>query len=137
MQLIVGHDIAVAGWVAQKLGGPTAHFVPPYHAAGIIDKGGILRGGIVVRPTNAATCDLSVFSDKVLTHGIARETFRTIFDRLGFARCVVYIRDTNKMMKRCIPKMGFKFECKAQNYYGPGEDALQFSMTRSTCRWVS
>lgn len=136
MQLIVGHDIAVAQWVAQKLDGVHAQFIPPYVGLGIVDPKGTLRGGFVIRPLNTATCDLSLYSEKVLTHGVLRTMFRILFDHLGFVRCVIHTKRTNIVMKRGAPKLGFKFECKAADFYGPGVDALQFSMTRNSCRWL-
>ena len=136
MELVVGHDVAVAKWVAEKLLGPDAYFVPPYHALGIVNKGGLLRGGFVIKPLNFATCDLTVYSEKAITPGVAKRLFRILFDHLGFARCVILTARDNKAVKSAAPKMGFRFECKAQDYYGPGEDALQFSMIRNSCRWL-
>ena len=136
MRIIVGQDRPVAEWVAKKLGGPHGEFIPPYVSLGIIDEGGTLRGGFVIRPINCATCDLSLYSEGALTHGAVRAMFRILFGRLGFARCVIHTRRDNKATKRGAPKLGFKFECKAVDFYGPGVDALQFSMTRNSCRWL-
>lgn len=120
--------------MGERLGGV---FIPPFAGLGIIDDdGGRLRGGFIVRAQNAATCELSVYSEAVLTHGIARGLFRFVFDELKFARCVINSPKSNKVVKRAAPKMGFHFEGVAKNFYGPGVDALQFSMTPDTCRWI-
>ncbi len=135
MRIVTGHDEAIAKWAANRLGGEQ-RFIPPYVGLGIIDESGALRGGFVIRPLNTATCDLSLYSERALTHGVMRTMFRIMFERLGFARCVIHTVRSNKSMKRGAPKLGFKFECKAADFYGPGVDALQFSMTRNTCRWL-
>ena len=133
MHLISGHDATVAIWVGQRLGGV---FVPPYTGLGIVDGSGRLRGGFIVRAQNASTCELSLYSERVLTHGVMRAMWRTVFDDLGFSRCVIHTRRANKPLKRAAPKLGFRFEGVARNFYGPGVDALQFAMTPDTCRWI-
>ena len=44
MQLLVGHDIAVAGWVGGRIGVP---MTPPYTALGFLDREGTLAAGFV------------------------------------------------------------------------------------------
>ncbi len=136
MQILFGHDNAVAQWAAKKLGGPHGSFIPPYVALGIIDDGGILRGGFVIRPMNPSTCDLSLYSERAMTHGVLRSMFRVMFERLGFACCLIHTQRSNKAIKRAAPKLGFKFKCPVENFYGDGVDALQFSMTPASCRWL-
>ena len=134
MQIIAGQDAVVAQWVAKKVGG--GEFIPPYVALGIIDHRHTLRGGFVIRLLNASTCELSLYSDRALTHGVMRSMFRIMFERSGFSRCVIHTDRSNRAIKRGAPKLGFKFECKATDYYGPGVDALQYAMTRNSCRWL-
>ena len=133
MRLLVGHDDTVAGWVGNKFG---EAFIPPFLALGIIDKTGLLRGGLVIRPCNTSTCDLTVYSEGAITPGIWRKLWQVIFLDLNFARCVVQTHKKNKPLKQVIPKLGFKFEGVAKNFYGVGHDALQFSMTPDICRWL-
>ena len=133
MRLLVGHDDTVAGWVGKHLGGT---FVPPFLALGIIDQTGLLRGGLVIRPQNDSTCELTVYSEGALTQGVWRTLWQAIFLDLKFARCVINTPRSNKPVKRGAPKMGFKFEGVAKNFYGMGQDALQFCMTPDICRWI-
>ncbi len=133
---MAGHDSAVAKWAASKLGGPHGQFIPPYVGLGIIDNGGVLRGGFIIRPLNSSTCDLSLYSERALTHGVTRGMFQFLFERLGFVCCLIHTHRGNKAMKRGAPKLGFKFQGKIENFYGLGVDALQFSMTPASCRWL-
>lgn len=133
MRLLLGQDAIVSRWAGERLGGV---LVPPFSALGIIDKRGVLRGAFIIRAHNATTCELSLLSERALTHGVMRGMFRIMFQRLGFARCVINTPRDNLSIRRAAPKMGFKFECKAANFYGPNQPALQFSMTPATCRWL-
>ena len=133
MHLLAGHDGIVADWVGKRLGG---RFVPPIVGLGIIDRCGTLRGGFIIRAQNDSTCELSLYSEGVLTHGVMRTMFRILFQGLRFSRCVIHTPKTNRAMKRAAPKLGFRFECAARNFYGDGADGLQFSMTPETCRWL-
>ena len=130
---MLGQDAAVAKWVGEKYGGT---ILGPQWAPGIVDNDGQLRGGFIIRANSGTTCELTVYSDQALTHGIARALFRYIFDALGFVRCVIHTAKSNRIVKRAVPKLGFRFEGTARNFYGQGEDALQFSMTPQTCRWL-
>lgn len=133
MRLLVGHDPIVAQWVGERLGG---HFIAPFTALGIINGDGVLRGGCVIRARNSDTCEVSLYSENAMTPGIMRGICRMLFDGLGFARCEIHTPRDNKAMKRAAPKLGFRFECRAWSFYGNGRDALQFSMTRNSCRWL-
>lgn len=134
MQIIVGHDALVAAWVGDRLGG--IRIVGPQRAFGIIDRKGMLRGGFIIRAFNDATCDLTLCSDGVMTNGVMRTLWRLVFRHFGFARCVIHTAKSNKAMKRAAPKLGFRFEGTAWNFYGPDVHALQFSMTPGACRWL-
>ena len=136
MRLVEGHDIGVANWTAQKLGGEGAFFVPPYTALGIVDKRGVLRGSFVIRAHNSTACELSVYSDGVLTHGAVRSMFRIMFGKLGFSCCLIHTTRTNKAVKRGAIKMGFRFIGPVPDFYGPNDDALQYCMTLNSCRWM-
>lgn len=136
MRLVVGHDVAVANWCAKKLGGEENSFVPPYRSLGIVDKGGRLRGAFVIRPHNNTACELSLYSEGVLTHGVMRGMFRMMFEAWEFSCCLIHTPRTNKAIKRAAPKMGFKFTSTVESFYGVGDDALQYTMTPNSCRWL-
>ncbi len=134
MHILVGHDAIVAAWVGDRLGG---RVIGPQRAFGIIDGRGVLRGGFVIRALNEVTCDLTLYSNGVMTNGVMRVLWRIVFHEFGFCRCVIHTAKTNKAMKRAAPKLGFRFEGTAWNFYGDGVHALTFSMTPNTCRWLS
>ncbi len=133
MRLLIGQDAIVARWAGERLDGV---FLPPFVALGIIDRRGILRGAFIIKALNSTACELSLYSERALTNGVMRSMFEIMFEKFGFCRCVIHTSRRNKAIKRAAPKMGFKFECKATDYYGPNVDALQFAMTPPTCRWL-
>ena len=130
---MLGQDAAVAQWLGDKFGGEV---LGPQWAPGIVDAKGQLRGGFIIRANSGTTCELTLYSDGAVTHGVMRGVSHYVFETLGFVRCVIHTKKTNTAMKRAAPKLGFRFECTAWNFYGIGEHALQFSMTPQTCRWL-
>jgi hypothetical protein len=133
MPLLFGHDATVAKWVEERMDGV---FVMPHVAIGMLDKNGVLRGGFVLTVHNASTAELTLYSEDVVTNGMVRGFFQWCFGQLGVHRLQIRTERTNKKAKRAAPKMGFKFEGVAREFYGPGEDALLFYMTPDHCRWI-
>ena len=133
MPLLFGHDETVAKWVGERMDGV---FVLPHAAVGMLDSKGTLRGGFVLTVHNATTAELTLYSEDVVTNGMVRGFFRWCFGSLGVHRLQLRTERTNKKAKRAAPKMGFKFEGVAREFYGPGEDALLFYMTPDHCRWI-
>lgn len=133
MPLLFGHDETVARWVGERMEGV---FVLPHVAIGMLDRNGTLRGGFVLTVHNATTAELTLYSEDVVTNGMVRGFFRWCFGTLGVHRLQLRTERTNKKAKRAAPKMGFKFEGVAREFYGPGEDALLFYMTPDNCRWI-
>ena len=129
---LVPGDETMARWIAKKLG---ADIWSAHRALGIINRGGLLRGGFILSHINAATFELDMYSEGAMSQGIARKLWNFAFVQWGYSRCVIHV-PRNGLIKRVAPKLGFRFECAAVDFYGPGVDALQFAMTRSTCRWI-
>ena len=80
MRLLYGQDAIVSRWAGERLGGM---FVRPFTALGIIDRRGVLRGAFVIRAQTSSTCELSLISERALTHGVMRSMFRIMFNHLG------------------------------------------------------
>jgi RimJ/RimL family protein N-acetyltransferase len=66
-----------------------------------------------------------------------RGFFVWCFNELGVWRLQIATTRDNRSIKRGAPKMGFKFEGVARDYYGIGVDALRYSMTADQCRWLN
>jgi len=134
VKLLHGHDDTVAQWVGNRLDG---YFPPPYRAAGIIDAKGVLCGGFVLVWHHNQTAEMSMATTgDVVTHGIAKSFFTWAFDECGVWRLQIRTSKRNRAIKKAAPKLGFRFEGAARDWYGPGSDALVWYMTPPLCRWI-
>jgi len=133
VKVVRGHDDTVARWVEQQMGGV---FVMPHRALGVIDDGGVLRGGFVLAFHNPTTAEVTVYAPWALTPGVAKSFFAWVFGECGVWRMQVSVNANDKPLKRGLMKMGFKFECVAKDFYGPDASAVQYRMIASDCRWV-
>lgn len=125
MNLLLGHDPAVAAWVGSKVGKP---FHAPFTAIGAIDAAGTLQGGFVFTGFNGSSIDLSLAGH--LSHrGLWRAVLAYTFDQLGCSRLQVHTATDNRSVRKLAPRLGFTFEGKSRNFYGHGRDALQYSLT--------
>lgn len=132
MKLIAGHDEVICRWLAEKF---ATHVVQtPRQILGIIDDAGVLRGAFVITWHHDTTAELSVYG--TLTQDTVKGMFQAVFLGWGVHRLEVRTSKRNKRVKRSTPKYGFKFECVARDYYGPGEDAVVYAMTPDQCRWL-
>ena len=133
MPLLFGHDRDVAEWAEHKLDG---RLVFPHAAIGMLDKSGTLRGAFLLSFHNANTAELTLYSEGVMTNDMWRGFFRWTFVGLGIHRLQIRTHRKHKAVKRAAPKYGFAFEGVARDFYGPGEDSLNFYMTPAMCRWI-
>jgi hypothetical protein len=132
MQLLFGHDATVAKWAGERLGAP----YPNATAIGVIDDKGVLRGAILLEAWNAHTLELSLYSEGSIKPSIAKAFFEYVFVACSASRLQVHTERSNKVMRRIIPRAGFRWDGVAKNFYGPGRDALRFYMTPAMCRWI-
>jgi hypothetical protein len=133
MPLLFGHDRDVAEWAEQKLDG---RMVFPHAAIGMLDQYGTLRGAFLLAFHNAHTAELTLYSEGVITNGHLRGFFRWTFEGLGIHRLQIRTHRKHKAVKRAAPTYGFAFEGVARDFYGPGDDSLNFYMTPAMCRWI-
>jgi hypothetical protein len=133
MPLLFGHDREVAAWAENKLEG---RLVFPHAAVGMLDRRGVLRGAWLLSFYNAQTAELTLYSEGVISNDMVRDCFRFTFENLDVNRLQVRTTRKNRTVKRAAPKYGFKFEGVSRDFYGPGEDSLNFYMTPAMCRWI-
>ncbi len=126
MNLLLGHDQAVAEWVGARVG-------KPFHAVdatiGAVDRTGTLAGGLVFTGFNGSSIEVSLAGAGVMTRGLWRAVLAYVFDQLGCARLQIHTAADNRGVRKLAPRAGFTFEGKSRNFYGHGRDALQFSLT--------
>lgn len=131
MNIVAGHDETVFLWLER------VHGVRPRNpsvALGTIDNDGVLRGAFVITAMNDTTAELHVYGKT--SNDTFKQMFRAVFGYLGVYRLEARVSKRNKITKRAAPKFGFRFEGSARDFYGPGEDALLFSMRPHECRWL-
>lgn len=125
MSLLFGHDKAVADWVSSKVG---KEFHAPYTSIGIVSSEGRLTGGFVFNSYTQDGINMSLAGD-VAKRGVWVAVADYVFKQLGCSRLAVQTRRSNKIVKKLAPRLGFKFEGIARNYYGK-EDGFVYSMTK-------
>lgn len=130
-QLLFGHDAEVLGWYDTKRFRDATFD----YAVGIIDSDMVLCGALLIKASNSNTAALTIYNEGASLAAIARPFFRTFFNE--FYRLEIRTQRSNKAIKKAAPKMGFKFEGVARDFYGPGDDALCFYMNRDNCRWIN
>jgi hypothetical protein len=130
-QLLFGHDAEVLNWYDTKRLRDARYD----YALGIIDGDMVLRGALLVKATNTNTAALTIYNEGASLAAVARPFFKAFFTE--YYRLEIRTQRTNKAIKKAAPKMGFKFEGVARDFYGPGDDALCFYMNRDNCRWIN
>ena len=133
MPLLLGHDRDVAAWAEQKL---NRRLIFPHAAIGMLDRRGVLRGAWLLSFYNAHTAELTLYSEGVVTNGMMGGCFRFTFGHLGVNRLQIRTHRKHRAVKKAAPKYGFRFEGVSRDFYGPGEDSLNFFMTPAMCRWL-
>lgn len=135
MSLLIGHDAAVADWVAANLGITIA---PPYAAIGVLDDGGRLAGGAVFTGWDGANIDVTVYGPRAVSRAALRAAFAYVFVQLRCQRLTARCRRSNVVSRRFMERLGFKHEGTQRRYWGPtrDHDAMLYGMTRDECRWI-
>lgn len=124
MNLLLGHDSAVATWVGDRIGKP---FSTVDATIGAVDHQGRLQGGFVFTGFNGSCIELSMAG--TTDRGLWRSMLTYVFDQLHCSRLQVHTASDNKAVRQLAPRLGFTFEGKSRSFYGEGRDALQFSLT--------
>jgi RimJ/RimL family protein N-acetyltransferase len=125
--LLFGHDETVAEWVAGQPFGQK--FSPPYTTIGVISNGR-LTGGFVFTSYDAAgpSVNISLAGRGVLAPAIWASVLDYVFVQMKCVRLGCHTSKANKMVRRCLPHLGFKFEGTARRKYGDN-DGYSFSLT--------
>lgn len=123
--IVLGYDKAVAEWVGRLGGKP---FSPPYKAIGVADARGGLVGGFVFTGFNGDGVELSLAGRGVASRNAMRAVLSYVFEQLNCQRLQVHTRRSNALVKKMLPRLGFRYEGVARNFYG-AEDGFTYSLT--------
>lgn len=126
------HEPTILEWLSQRYA--VAVHQTPRVVMGLIDDEGVLRGCFVVTWKTDTTAELHLYGKT--SNDTFKALFRLVFLEWGVWRLEVRTAKTNRAIKRAAPKFGFRFQGTEREYYGPGRDALSYSMTPNECRWI-
>ena len=137
MNIIAGHDQAVAEWAGAMLG---VRFQEPFTAFGFTDKNGAINGACVFNDYYpGGNVEWTYVGPSSFSRSSLRFMARFCFDELKATRVTAKTRRSNSVVRRLLPKGGFLFECTQKRYFGPskGDDALVFVMHRENAeKWL-
>lgn len=128
--ILYGLDQDVADWYAAK----TGVNIPFHGAIGLLDNEYALRGAIILTKNNPQSGHVDIHSELESLAPFARGIHEWIFTHVFRATAVCSLK--NKKMKRHLPRLGWEFEGRKRDWYGPGADGLEFRMTADKCRWI-
>lgn len=127
MNLLFGHDKAVADWASKQFGYPLANW---YFAVGIIDKDGLLVGAASFHDFNGSNVELCFYGPGAMTASMLRGLMKFAFVGLKVNRVTARTPRQNRIVIRALPRFGFKCEGVAKHYFGPTKrlDAIMFGI---------
>jgi hypothetical protein len=129
--IVFGEDERVGKWAGEQL---ATVFHPPFTSMGVTDEKGELVGALVFNDYTGPNVELNAAGDGCWTEPVVRAGFRYMFDQLDCIRVTARTRRKNRLVRKLLPRLGFKFEGVARRYYGD-EDALVFSLLKEECRF--
>lgn len=129
--IIYDRDKDVAAWYASKL---ELDFVPQHQAIGLVDSNQNLVGAVLLLMESPNSASVTIYSEAPSLAPWAKECFGWMFDNYG--RITARTEKSDKRMLKHYRKLGFKFECVAKDFFGPGADGVQHYLTREKCRWI-
>ncbi len=120
MKLLLGHDEAVAAWVASRI--PGVSDFGPAAAIGVIDSAGTLVGGVVFHEYQPQWKNISVSfaADRPdwLTPKLVRGIMRYPFDQLECGRITCATPKKNRRARQFLEKFGFRIEGNVRRGFG-------------------
>jgi hypothetical protein len=133
MKMLLGHDVTVLEWIDKRTGTTTA---PPYTALGWIDDDGRLSVGVAFfNYTPGGNIDMALAATGKLTRRILSAVADYVFRRAGAKRITARCKRKNTKAHNMLKRAGFVQECVCRDYY-PDDDAVQFRITKSGCKWL-
>lgn len=135
MRLLIGHDIAVAQWVGDRVGQPQT---PPYTAIGFLDRDGVLAAGFVFYGyVPGGNIDMAVAARGRLTRGALAAVAHYAFEQTRATRITVRPPADHERALRILHRVGFRREAVCKHWYAVGRDAVQLRILKNEAkRWM-
>ncbi len=126
-ELLIGHDAAVARFVAQFAPIERPKFEPPFWAFGILKEDGSLVAGAVFSDWKPDFRTLEFSGAAVSYYGLSTPIVAAIggfvFGQLNAYRIFARTGTTNDRAKKLLRHLGFTQEAVQGHYYGEGKHA--------------
>jgi hypothetical protein len=136
LRIALGDDEAVAAYVSAGL---KTRIIPPFTAMGVVDKNGILCGGIIFNSFNGFNIEASVYGPACASRGVLRAVMAYVFVQLKCLRLTCKTRRSNRSVIQQLIRLGFTHEGMQRNYFGPqrGDDAILYALfPQAAARWI-
>ena len=134
MRLLVGHDAAVAAFVADHDYPEAVEWLPGYRAFGVIRSDGALVAGFVFDDWHPATKRIELSSRAITPAAFSRQTITALgrypFGQLDCFRVTAKTSVDNKRCRKILEGIGFTQEGTMVSFYGPGKHAVIYRVTR-------
>lgn len=140
MRLVLGQDEIVTAWMEGQTGRPYRLYYDRYGAPAQAvmgwcgDDGVIQSAAYFTNHQDGGAIEIHICGR--LTRHCIRDAYRYAFRQLEVKRISALIQRSNKMLRRKLSKLGFKYEATIKNQYSEG-DALMFRLDRAAAeRWM-
>ncbi len=138
MLWITGHDRTIADWAQAKFTG--LNFYAMHSAFGVADREGTLVGAALFSDYYpGGNVELTYYGPGTVTRAILNEVSYHAFVTLNASRVTTKTRRENEIVKKLLPRLGFKFECVQKRYFGAREDddAIVYSFpVEQAAKWL-
>lgn len=126
-------------YLARKIGGDPFRLVgpTPFEVTAIVNSKMQVVGAVYYTNFRRTSIEMGWAGERGwLTKGTLADMFGYPFNQLGVQRVWGLVHRHNKDSRRLAERMGCRFVGTADGEYGPGQDAIIYSMTRGACRWI-
>lgn len=134
MRLLVGHDEAVAAFVADHAYPEAAVWLPGYRAFGILREDGALVAGFVFDGWNPAAKRVELSARAITPQAFSPRLIAALgaypFGQLAVHRVTAKTSVDNRRCRKILKGIGFTEEGTMASWYGPGLHAVMYRTTR-------
>lgn len=126
-------------YLARKIGSDPLRLVgpTPFEITAIANRSGEVVGAVYYTNFRGNSIEMGWAGEKGwLTRGNLAAMFGYPFLQLGVQRVWGLVHRHNKPSRALAEKLGCRVVGVADGEYGPGQDAIIYSMTRDACRWI-
>lgn len=134
MRLLVGHDVAVAAFVADHDYPEVAEWRPGYRAFGIIREDGALVAGFVFDGWHPGAKRVELSSRAITPAAFSPRLIVALgdypFGQLAVHRVTAKTSVDNRRCRKILKGIGFTEEGTMASWYGPNRHAVMYRVTR-------